>query len=63
MKRKSVRDFILYHFRHFNAAALVDAAEGYRKQVSSGGRMFMALAGADEHGRDRALPGGDDTQG
>jgi len=46
MKRKSVRDFILYHFRHFNAAALVDAAEGYRKQVSSGGRMFMALAGA-----------------
>jgi deoxyhypusine synthase len=46
MKEKSVKDFILHHFRHFNAAALVDAAEGYRKQVSSGGRMFMALAGA-----------------
>ena len=46
MKRKSVKDFIQHHFRHFNAAALVDAAEGYRKQVSSGGRMLMALAGA-----------------
>jgi deoxyhypusine synthase len=42
----AVRDFIQHHFRHFNAAALVDAAEGYRKHLDDGGAMFMTLAGA-----------------
>jgi len=46
METETIRNFILRHFRHFNAAALVDAAEGYRKLISSEGRMFMAIAGA-----------------
>ena len=32
--------------RHFNAAALSDAAAGYRELIASGGRMLMTLAGA-----------------
>ena len=46
MKTDTIKDFILRHFRHFNAAALVDAAEGYRGFISSDGRMLMAIAGA-----------------
>jgi deoxyhypusine synthase len=46
MASQSIREFITYHYRHFNAAALIDAAEGYRQHVESGGKMFMTLAGA-----------------
>lgn len=42
----AVGRFLSDHFRHFNAAALVDAAEGYRRHVDSGGKMFVSLAGA-----------------
>jgi deoxyhypusine synthase len=38
--------FIKTHYRHFNAAALVDAANGYNKLLASGGKMFVTLAGA-----------------
>jgi len=41
-----IRDFIKHHYRHFNSAALIDAAEGYRKVVDDGGGMFLAMAGA-----------------
>jgi deoxyhypusine synthase len=41
-----VREFIRHHYRHFNAAALADAAEGYRKHLETGGRMLVTLAGA-----------------
>lgn len=41
-----ISSFITQHYRHFNAAALVDAAEGYTKLLASGGRMFMTIAGA-----------------
>jgi deoxyhypusine synthase len=41
-----VGQFLRQHFRHFNAAALMDAAEGYRKFLDGGGRMMMTLAGA-----------------
>ena len=41
-----VSQFIKHNFRHFNSAALVDAAEGYEKHLASGGRMFVTLAGA-----------------
>ncbi|MBR90792.1 MAG: deoxyhypusine synthase [Verrucomicrobiales bacterium] len=41
-----VSQFIRQHFRHFNAAALVDAAEGYSKLLEDGGRMFLAMGGA-----------------
>ena len=42
----TVRDFIRHHFRHFNAAALRDAAEGYARHVEQGGKMLVTLAGA-----------------
>lgn len=42
----SISSFIKQHYRHFNAAALVDAAEGYVKLLDSGGKMFMTIAGA-----------------
>ncbi|MCL4861274.1 MAG: deoxyhypusine synthase family protein [Caldilineaceae bacterium] len=41
-----IKAFLKHHYRHFNAAALVDAAEGYRKFISDGGHMFLAMAGA-----------------
>src|ERR1700734_846517 len=42
----TITSFIKQHYRHFNAAALVDAAEGYNKLLASGGKMFVTLAGA-----------------
>jgi len=42
----SITQFIKKHYRHFNSAALVDAAEGYKKVLDSGGKMFVTLAGA-----------------
>jgi deoxyhypusine synthase len=46
MDRGPISSFIKHHYRHFNAAALVDAAEGYVKHVEGGGTMFLAMAGA-----------------
>lgn len=43
---KSISDFITTHFRHFNAAALVDAAKGYQAHLDAGGQMLVTLAGA-----------------
>ncbi len=42
----AVRAFIKHHYRHFNAAALIDAAEGYVRFIDQGGKMLVALAGA-----------------
>ena len=42
----NVHDFIDHHYRHFNAASLVDAARAYGELVDSGGRMLLAMAGA-----------------
>ncbi len=41
-----VTQFIKHHYRHFNAASLVDAAEGYQKHLANDGIMFLTLAGA-----------------
>ena len=41
-----VKAFIRHHYRHFNSAALVDAAEGYVQFLQGGGKMFLAMAGA-----------------
>jgi deoxyhypusine synthase len=38
--------FIRHNFRHFNAAALVDAADGYSRHIDGGGSMLVTLAGA-----------------
>jgi len=42
----AITSFIKHHYRHFNAAALVDAAEAYKAHIASGGKMFMTIAGA-----------------
>lgn len=46
MKKGPVSDFIQHHYRHFNAAALMDAAKGYEQHLAEGGKMLVSLAGA-----------------
>jgi len=46
MNQKPISNFIDHHFRHFNAAALKDAAEAYSAHLDRGGRMLVTLAGA-----------------
>jgi deoxyhypusine synthase len=46
MNPEPVSEFMKRHFRHFNAATLLDAAEGYRQLIERGGRMLLAVAGA-----------------
>jgi deoxyhypusine synthase len=41
-----ISQFILHNYRHFNAAALVDAAKGYETHLLEGGKMLVSLAGA-----------------
>jgi len=41
-----VSQFIDHNFRHFNAAVLKDAADGYISHIDRGGKMLVALAGA-----------------
>ena len=42
----AIGEFIRHHYRHFNSAALVDAAEAYTGLVDNGGAMLVTLAGA-----------------
>ncbi len=46
MNKGPVSQFIEHHYRHFNAAALVDAAKGYETHLLEGGKMLVSLAGA-----------------
>ena len=41
-----VSAFLRHHYRHFNAAALIDAADGYVRHLDQGGKMMVTLAGA-----------------
>jgi hypothetical protein len=41
-----ISTFIEHHYRHFNAAALKDAARSYTAHLEKGGSMFMTIAGA-----------------
>jgi deoxyhypusine synthase len=41
-----VSQFIARNYRHFNAAALLDAAKGYESHLKAGGKMLVTLAGA-----------------
>lgn len=42
----AIKEFIKHHYRHFNAAVIVDAAEAYNQHLAKGGKMFLTLAGA-----------------
>ena len=46
MSDSAVTAFIRTHFRHFNARVLLDAAEGFKRHLDGGGKMFVALGGA-----------------
>src|ERR1700741_341050 len=46
MNKGPVSKFIEHHYRHFNAAALMDAAKGYETHLLEGGKMMVTLAGA-----------------
>eukprot|EP00746_Dinoflagellata_sp_MGD_P022728 gnl/MRDRNA2_/MRDRNA2_15320_c0_seq1.p1 gnl/MRDRNA2_/MRDRNA2_15320_c0~~gnl/MRDRNA2_/MRDRNA2_15320_c0_seq1.p1 ORF type:complete len:472 (+),score=59.62 gnl/MRDRNA2_/MRDRNA2_15320_c0_seq1:141-1418(+) len=41
-----VSSFMDKHYRHFNAATLLEAAKAYRTHVGQGGEMLITLAGA-----------------
>lgn len=41
-----IKDFMLDHFKHFNAAALIDAAQAYQDELKQGNKMMITLAGA-----------------
>ena len=41
-----LKSFARRHFRHFNAASLVDAADAYAAHLDRGGIMLLAMAGA-----------------
>lgn len=38
--------FMMEHYKHFNAASLVDAARAYEAQLEQGNKMMITLAGA-----------------
>ena len=46
MDNNTIKEFIRHHYRHFNAAALVDAAQAYTDFLAKGGKMMVTLAGA-----------------
>ena len=46
MASRPITDFIKHHFRHFNAATLVEAAEGWNSLLANNGKMMVTLAGA-----------------
>ena len=59
----AITSFIKHHYRHFNAAALVDAAEGYNRLLDEGGKMFVTIAGAMSTAELGLIAGGDDPAG
>lgn len=46
MANSPVSEFIENHYKHFNAAALVDAAKGYNQHLAEDKKMLVSLAGA-----------------
>src|SRR6186997_3108200 len=42
----AIKDFITHHYRHFNSAVVIDAAQAYVDHLAAGGKMFVTVAGA-----------------
>jgi len=42
----TVKDFIVHHYRHFNAAFLIEAARAWETHVAQGGKMLLTMGGA-----------------
>jgi deoxyhypusine synthase len=45
-RKGPVSRFMACHYRHFNSAALLDAAKGYEAHLAAGCQMLVTLAGA-----------------
>jgi len=45
-KTGHIRDFMKRHFRHFNAAAVIDAAQAWEDLLGRGDKMLLTLGGA-----------------
>lgn len=45
-KKGPISTFIEHHYRHFNAATLIDASKAYEKHLEKGGHFLVTLAGA-----------------
>lgn len=46
MSHAPITEFVRKHYRHFNAASLRDASDGYAAHLEKGGKMLVTLAGA-----------------
>lgn len=46
MSKGPISQFIEHQYRHFNSAALVDAAKGYETHIDAGGKMMITMGGA-----------------
>jgi deoxyhypusine synthase len=46
MSSSPVKSFLSHNFRHFNSAAVIDAAEGWVRHLDGDGKMLVTLAGA-----------------
>ncbi len=46
LAKSQITGFLRHHFRHFNAATLIDAADAYKRHVEGGGKMMITIAGA-----------------
>lgn len=46
MSVQPITDFMKQHYRHFNAAMVMDASQAYHRHIDSGNIMLMTLAGA-----------------
>ena len=43
MTKGPISQFIDHHYRHFNAASLIDAAKAYEDQLDLGNKMMITL--------------------
>ncbi|NND35448.1 MAG: deoxyhypusine synthase [Saprospiraceae bacterium] len=41
-----ITEYLKHHYRHFNAASLIDASEAFNKVIDDGNKMMITLAGA-----------------
>jgi len=46
MSRGPITEFMLEHYKHFNAATVIDASRAWEEHLAKGGKMFVTIAGA-----------------
>lgn len=46
MTRGPITEFMLEHYKHFNAATVIDASRAWEEHLAEGGKMFVTIAGA-----------------